>query len=327
MKPSPYDTDARKEIAAWKDPELGWVGKAMEIINWPLNKAGDVIMEAPGVGWVIEKSVGGIVGVANDAAQWSVRQDAIWKEYQGDGHPEVKGHDDVFKLDLQAVDKSIGYLAAKYKGAALTEGAAMGALGLPGIPPDIIALVAMNLRAIGEYATYCGFDNSRQHERMFAMNVLGLASSPNDAAKGLAMAQLVKIAQDVAKKKTWKVLEKYAFVQIIQQIAKALGIRLTKAKLAQAGQGDAEVFLADATLYLELFGLVTVAWQWLKQGVAARAGLAAAPGAERAAFLQGKLVTMRYFFHYELPKTAGLAARLLEEESVTAHLGEEVFAD
>jgi hypothetical protein len=91
----------------------------------------------------------------------------------------------------------------------------------------------MNLRAIGEYATYYGFDIHRQEERLFAMNVLGLASSPNDASKGLAMAQLVRIAQDVAKKRSWKELEKHAFVQVIQQIAKALGVRLTKAKLAQ----------------------------------------------------------------------------------------------
>ena len=47
------------------------------------------------------------------------------------------------------------------------------------------------------------------------------------------MAQLLRIAQDVAKKKPWKVLEKHAFVKIIQQISRALGIRITKAKLAQ----------------------------------------------------------------------------------------------
>jgi hypothetical protein len=91
----------------------------------------------------------------------------------------------------------------------------------------------LNLRAIGEYATYYGFNVNSQEERLFAMNVLGLASSPTDASKGLAMAQLVRIAQDVAKKRTWKELEKHAFVQVFQQIAKAIGIRLTKAKLSQ----------------------------------------------------------------------------------------------
>lgn len=231
--PSPYEDQAWKEIELWKNPTLGWFDKAMQVINWPLDKAGDVIMKTPGVGWVIEKSVGGLVGVANDAAQWSVRPEAILAEYRQAGHENVQTPSDFQKLDLEHVDRSIGWLAAKYKGLALTEGAAFGTMGLPGIPADIVLLVTLNLRAIGEYATYCGFDVMSQHERLFAMNVLGLASSPSDSSKTIAMAQLVKIAQDVAKKKAWKDLEKYAFVQVIQQITKALGIRLTKAKLAQ----------------------------------------------------------------------------------------------
>lgn len=233
MNPSDYEQKARREIEAWKNPDLGWFGKALAVVNWPLDKAGDVVMNTPGVGWVLEKSIGGLVNVMNDGAQRTVREQAIWEEYRGDGHTSVWRHDDVFRLDLREIDKSIGYLGAKYKTIALAEGAAAGAVGLPGIPPDILALIGLNLRAIGEYATYCGFDTSLQQERLFAMHVLGLASSPNDAAKGLAMAQLVKIAQDVAKKRTWKVLNQHAFVQVLRQIAKALGIRLTKAKLLQ----------------------------------------------------------------------------------------------
>jgi hypothetical protein len=72
-----------------------------------------------------------------------------------------------------------------------------------------------------------------QQERLYAMNILGLASSPTDASKTTAMAQLAKIAGDVARRKTWKDLEKHAFVKLIQKIAQALGVRLTKAKLAQ----------------------------------------------------------------------------------------------
>ena len=101
------------------------------------------------------------------------------------------------------------------------------------IAADVTALLTLNLRAVGEYATYCGFDITRQEERLFALNLLGLASSPTDAAKTVAMAQLVKIAREVAQKKTWNELERHLFVQIVQQIAKALSIRLTKAKLAQ----------------------------------------------------------------------------------------------
>jgi hypothetical protein len=227
-----YERNAIAEIHAWKNPNLGWFGYAMSAINWPLDKAGDALFATPGVGVVIRKSIEGLTGVLNDAAQWSVRPDAIYGKYRHAGH-QIRDAEDIHTLGLDEVDPVIGWLAAKYKGAALVEGAATGAAGLFGIPPNVIALLTLNLRAIGEYATYCGFDISRQEERLFAMNVLGLASSPTDASKALAMAQLVRIAQDVAKKRTWKQLEQHALVKVIQQISKALGIRLTKAKLAQ----------------------------------------------------------------------------------------------
>lgn len=229
----PYDDQALREVHAWKNPELGWFGQAMRVINWPLDKAGDLLFQTPGVGDAIRLSVQGLTGVCNDMAQWSVRKDAIYAEFRKAGHGGINREADVFDIELEDVDKMVGWLAAKYKGIALAEGAAAGAVGLPGIPPDLVALISLNLRAIGEYATYYGFNIHLQEERLFAMNLLGLASSPTDASKGLAMAQLVRIAQDVAKKRTWKELEKHAFVQVIQQIAKALGVRLTKAKLAQ----------------------------------------------------------------------------------------------
>lgn len=230
--PSRYELNALAEIKAWKTPDLGWLGRAMTIVNRPLDKAGDALM-ATGVGGVIEKAATGLVSLTNDAAQWSVRPDAIFTEFRNHGHLHVQRHADLRSLDLEQIDRAIGWLSAKYKGLALIQGATTGAVGLPGIPPDIVALVTINLRAIGEYATYCGFDVSAQHERLFAMNVLGLASSPSDASKALALAQLVRIAQDVARQRAWKDLEKRAFVPIIQRIAKALGIRLTRAKLAQ----------------------------------------------------------------------------------------------
>ena len=113
------------------------------------------------------------------------------------------------------------------------------------------------------------------------------------------------------------------------RLEKALGLlgQASKAKLALAGQGRAALFLADATLYLELFGLVAVAWQWLLQGLAAARGLERGAGPSDSAFYRGKLATMRYFFHYELPKAQGLAARLGEVDGLTASLPEEYFND
>ena len=94
-----------------------------------------------------------------------------------------------------------------------------------------------------------------------------------------------------------------------------------------AVKGEVERFLADATLYLELFGITAVAWQWLKQGLAVSRKLAAGSGGQDLLFCQGKLAAMRFFFHYETAKTLGLASRLLEADGLTAQLNNDHFFD
>ena len=79
----------------------------------------------------------------------------------------------------------------------------------------------------------------------------------------------------------------------------------------------AEAYLADATLYLDYFGLVVIAWHWLRMGAAAQTRLDAGDGAQSEDFYRGKLDAMRYFFEYELVKTRGLAPRLLSDRAIT----------
>jgi butyryl-CoA dehydrogenase len=93
-----------------------------------------------------------------------------------------------------------------------------------------------------------------------------------------------------------------------------------------AGKG-VEFFLADATLYLELFGIVAIAWQWLLQGIAVQKALQNAPNMKDIAFYQGKFIALRYFFGYELPKTIGLAERLLNGDGLTVDMTPELFND
>ncbi len=88
--------------------------------------------------------------------------------------------------------------------------------------------------------------------------------------------------------------------------------------LPHAGAGDTERYLSDATLFLELFGNVLVGWMWLKQAtVAKQALLTQNPQGNDLAFYEGKIHTMKFFFHYELPKNLGLAARLKDPEVLT----------
>lgn len=83
--------------------------------------------------------------------------------------------------------------------------------------------------------------------------------------------------------------------------------------------------LADATLYLELFGIITIAWQWLIQGVVAQAALQEAHSTLDTDFYRGKLYTMRYFFRYELPKTLGLVDILMDDKNFTIEMESKYF--
>ena len=112
-----------------------------------------------------------------------------------------------------------------------------------------------------------------------------------------------------------------------QALEKALGCleKVTAHLASLAAGGKTELFLADATLYLEFFGIIAIAWQWLMQAVAARKALTGVVGEADGHFYAGKIFTCRYFFGYELPKIEGLAARLLDADGLTIAMQSEYF--
>jgi butyryl-CoA dehydrogenase len=102
---------------------------------------------------------------------------------------------------------------------------------------------------------------------------------------------------------------------------------VTSHLMVQAQVKGPDVMLADAVLYLELFGIITIAWQWMVQALAVQSAMAKTTSKADAAFYQGKLYTCRYFFAYELPKISGLANRLKGEDPLTLAMPIEYFAD
>lgn len=94
---------------------------------------------------------------------------------------------------------------------------------------------------------------------------------------------------------------------------------VTKHLLSLASK-DLEVFLSDATLYLELFGINVIAWQWLVQGIKAEEALIAGAMSDDFDFYQGKIHALRYFYEYELVKIDSLMNRLLSNDNVTVEM-------
>ncbi len=110
------------------------------------------------------------------------------------------------------------------------------------------------------------------------------------------------------------------------ELSKALALlqEITGFLAGFALKGELDRFLCDATIYLEMFGIIAIAWHWLVQAVAAKKALAGA-GAKEEPFYRGKLAAFGYFFRYELPKIEGLAKILRGSEGLTAAVKPEWF--
>ncbi len=201
----------------------------MNRLNGAWNDATDLIRKVPGVEWTLDNVFSGLLELVNEMTQDSVMTSAILKSYRDAGHAAVLTPADIHHLDLATPDALQSGLRAKYNTLAAAEGAATGMAGAAGILPDIIALVALNLRAAGEYATYYGFPIREVDERLFALRILDMVSSSSDSTKDLALAPVVRVSKSVAKQQSLEALQQTAIMRTIRSI----GQRLTRVKLAQ----------------------------------------------------------------------------------------------
>jgi hypothetical protein len=114
-------------------------------------------------------------------------------------------------------------------------------------------------------------------------------------------------------------------VELSQAVEKLKEV--TNRLIGFAVKGDIELFLADATVYLELFGIVAIAWQWLLQAIAFNKAIRSNPAQTDMDFYQGKLYAFRYFFGYELPKVEGLYKLLMNTDGLTVEMRGDLFSD
>lgn len=229
---SAYESLALREIDAFKSDTKSWFGRTLARATRPLEWATETAMETV-PGQVLSKVIQGFMGIINDGASWTVRTSAIYREFRNKGHAGVMSAKEIRGLPLEDVDAVVGRLGAKYRLLAGAEGAAAGAVGLPGIAADIPGLFGLALRAANEYATYYGFDIGLESERPFVMQILFAASSPTDMSKQAALAQITKASVLIAKGKTWRQIEEILGVKLLRKLAEELGIRLTKPMLAE----------------------------------------------------------------------------------------------
>ncbi len=132
-----------------------------------------------------------------------------------------------------------------------------------------------------------------------------LARIRDDLALATALPELNELTQTLT-----------AVLAAVEQTTRALGVT--------AASGRIELFLANASAYLEMLGHTVVAWQWLRQARCAQAAQAGA-GAVDAVFYAGKLRAARYFFRYELPRAERLAQLLLRMDDTCLGMPVDAF--
>ena len=87
--------------------------------------------------------------------------------------------------------------------------------------------------------------------------------------------------------------------------------------IPHAQKGDYERYLADATIFMDLFSTVVVGWQWLKIAQAAHSHLESGDSAFDRTLYESKVHTMKFYFKYEMSRTRGLAKTLTNEADLT----------
>jgi alkylation response protein AidB-like acyl-CoA dehydrogenase len=85
--------------------------------------------------------------------------------------------------------------------------------------------------------------------------------------------------------------------------------------------GNMNQTLANASLYLEAMGHITIAWIWLEQALVAQA----AGSTHDGDFYRGKMQACQYFFHWELPKVDAQLALLAAIDTTTLDMQDAWF--
>ena len=154
-----------------------------------------------------------------------------------------------------------------------------------------------------------------------SIDLLGRKMTMADGKAPMMLAQEMMVTMQHAGK--YEELQPYcqALGKQLESVQKVMGHLM---KYAQ--KGEFESYLADATVFMEFFSTITIAWQWLKMAAIAKEAMVLGNGKYSEEFYESKIHAMRFFFKYEVQKTAGLINILLDENQLTLTPEKEVLA-
>jgi hypothetical protein len=227
-KMTPYEYNEYEQIIKWQNEEPSVVSQTingvLKPVSWLIGKI------------VPPKAIQGALTAFDGLAELLTDSNDIKRDGGVDNVEELR------IKDLQLSDKLANEVHNWANGIAAVEGAGTGVLGLPGLIADIPSLITMSLRVIHKIGLCYGYDCITQTDKQFVYSILSAAGSNSVKEKAASISNLQAINKIIAGETWKKMAEKTtenkfgieALILAIKQLAKQLGINITKRKALQA---------------------------------------------------------------------------------------------
>jgi EcsC protein family len=222
-----YEKIQWSEIKEWQNETPSVISQALGTILEPVNWVMRIVMP--------EKAIRGLLDAASEAGRILTDKNDILR----DG--KVEKIIDLKYKSLQVSDELADEVHNWAIGIATTEGGITGAFGLPGTIVDIPTIITLALRTIHKIGICYGYECKTEEDKKFILGILA-ASGANSVEEKTAAIATLKAIHTTINKKTWKKmaqiaaekpLSQEAAIITIRNLAKQLGINLSKRKALQ----------------------------------------------------------------------------------------------
>jgi hypothetical protein len=225
---SQYERQQVQAIELWNKEEPSVVSKTLGLMVEPM-------------AWLIQKlvpqsAIMGALSLADAAAVWMTDTDDILR----DAH--VGRIEDLVGKELKLSDDMADEVHNWAIGLAVAEGTGTGVFGVFGAPIDIPAIITLALRTIHKIGTCYGYECKTPEDAQFAYGIMS-ASGANSIEEKLAALTALTAIETMLLKQTWKAMaekaaqsqfSKEAAVIALRNLAKQLGVNITKRKALAA---------------------------------------------------------------------------------------------
>lgn len=229
LKPlNDYEKAQVSAIQEWKHEAPSVVSKGVGFLFTPaISLINDLIPQA---------MMSTALDLSNSAGKWMADLGTL-KSDAG-----VNDFSELLDADLNRCDKLADSVHTWAIGVAFSEGGVTGFFGLPGLVVDIPLIISFALRTIHRVGLAYGFNLETEQEKQFALGILS-ASGANSVEEKIAALTMLRAIQVTIAQQTWKKMaeqaakeafSKEAGIIAIRNLAKQIGINLTKRKVLEA---------------------------------------------------------------------------------------------